>query len=270
MWTERFRLPNGWRSWVHLCNQFYQLRNGAGTSPRLVLRIGNRMCANLYSLNLVGQVCRPSHQGLRRSRRPATFCLREEVSWMFWSSQRPKVMFGCTKANPLEHWIKLLWKHILELGGPPFVSPVSRGLCRPKNRHSVLPIIQLPILFMFHLWFPTQWIRFPFCCPLYACYFPPLRSLVSHLQSSLQALLHEELSEVKRRRAALRAELRAASKEDRKLRKRRANLVKAYNSCIRACLAVLACRLVCVAVRFQSQFWGAVERRQLRTFHAKT
>ena len=23
-------------------------------------------------------------------------------------------MFGCTKANPLEHWIKLLWKHLLE------------------------------------------------------------------------------------------------------------------------------------------------------------
>ena len=67
-----------------------------------------------------GQVYRPSHQGLRLSRRPATFSLREEVSWMFCpmcigSSQRPKVMFGCTKANPLEHWIKLLWKHVLEL-----------------------------------------------------------------------------------------------------------------------------------------------------------
>lgn len=42
-----------------------------------------------------------------------------------------------------------------------------------------------------------------------------------------EALLHEELSEVKRRRTELKAELRAASKEDRKLRKRRANLVKA-------------------------------------------
>ena len=77
------------------------------------------MCANLYSLNSVGQVYRPSHQGLRLSRRPATFSLREEVSWMFCpmcigSSQRPKAMFGCTKANPLEHWIKLLWKHLLE------------------------------------------------------------------------------------------------------------------------------------------------------------
>ena len=98
-----------------------------------------------------------------------------------------------------------------------------------------------------------------FCCPWF---FHPLKSWVSHLQSSLQALLHEELSEVKRRRTELKAELRAASKEDRKLRKRRANLVKACNSCS-SCMSP-----GCEAVRFQNV--GAVERRQLRTFHAKT
>ena len=131
-------------------------------------------------------------------------------------------------------------------GGPPFVSPVLRGFCRPKNRHSVLPIIQLPFLLMFHPWFPTPWIRHF----VVHWFFPPLKSLVSHLQSSLQALLHEELSEVKRRRTELKAELRAASKEDRKLRKRRANLVKACNSCIRACSSCTSPG--CEAVRFQN------------------
>ena len=78
-------------------------------------------------------------------------------------------------------------------------------------------------------------------------------------QCSLQALLHEELGEVKRRRTQLRAELRAASKEDKKLRKRRANLVKASNSsCIGTCLAVLASCLVCVADRCHSQFSGGL------------
>ena len=85
-----------------------------------------------------GQVYRPSHQGLRLSRRPATFSLREEVSWMFCpmcigSSQRPKVMFGCTKANPLEHWIKLLWKHVLELGGLHLCLRFCVGFVGPKT-----------------------------------------------------------------------------------------------------------------------------------------
>lgn len=44
----------------------------------------------------------------------------------------------------------------------------------------------------------------------------------------LQAgLLHEELALLKRRRAELRQELRTAAQQDKKLRKRRANLVKA-------------------------------------------
>ena len=47
------------------------------------------------------------------------------------------------------------------LGGPPFVSPVLRGFCRPKNRHSVLPINQLPFLLMFHPWFPTPMDSLP-------------------------------------------------------------------------------------------------------------
>ena len=81
-------------------------------------------------------------------------------------------------------------------------------------------------------------------------FFPPLKSFVSHLQSSLQALLHEEFSEVKRRRTELKAELRAASKEDRKLRKRRANLVKACNSCIRVCSSCMSPG--CEAVRLQN------------------
>ena len=126
--------------WLEILGSSLQsiLPEGAGPSPRLVLRIGNRMCANLYSWNLVGQVCRPSHQGLQRRRRPATFSLREEVSWMFCrmcigSSQRPKVMFGCTKANPLEHWIKLLWKHILELGGLHLCLCFRVGFVGPKT-----------------------------------------------------------------------------------------------------------------------------------------
>ena len=96
---------------------------------------------------------------------------------------------------------------------------------------------------MFHPWFPTHGFASHF---VVHGFFPPLKSLVSHLQSSLQALLHEELSEVKRRRTELKAELRAASKEDRKLRKRRANLVKACNSCS-SCMS-----LGCEAVRFQN------------------
>ena len=126
------------------------------------------------------------------------------------------------------------------------MSPVLRGFCRPKNRYSVLPIIQLPFLLMFHPGFLHLWIRHF----VVHWFFPPLKSLVSHLQSSLQALLHEELSEVKRRRTELKAELRAASKEDRKLRKRRANLVKACNSCIRACSSCMSPGYE--AVRFQN------------------
>ena len=125
------------------------------------------------------------------------------------------------------------------------MSPVSRGFCRPKNRHSVLYIIQPPFLLMFHPGFLHLWIRH-----FVVHWFPSFKIFGSHLQLSLQALLHEELSEVKRRRTELKAELRAASKEDRKLRKRRANLVKACNSCIRACSSCMSPG--CEAVRFQN------------------
>ena len=60
----------------------------------------------------------------------------------------------CTPVEHLKAFVHLL-------GGPPFVSPVLRGFCRPKNRHSVLPINQLPFLLMFHPWFPTPMDSLP-------------------------------------------------------------------------------------------------------------
>ena len=55
-------------------------------------------------------------------------------------------------------------------------------------------------------------------------FFYPAFGVETRLQC--QALLHEEMAELKRRRAELRQELRSAAKEDKKLRKRRANLVQ--------------------------------------------